>query len=242
MACLAALRCREAGRVLSQSPDWRGLPPFETRFGLHQEKALVGHFGAPDRMNYTAMGDAVNVASRLEGLNKQYGTSIIASDRIFEDARVHFDFRLLDWVAVKGKTGAIKIYELLDEKNRAGELRRPSRRMKSRSLCGAEFRKSDRHFGAKQQRPAQCDFAQSLPRISKSAAARGLARRPCLDVEVTSAKFVMTDVKKRVLILGGGFESNERWRRGGRGQGDGETERVARMWPRESWRCAEDPE
>ena len=67
-------------------------------------------------MNYTAMGDAVNVASRLEGLNKQYGTSIIASDRIFEDARAHFDFRLLDWVAVKGKTDAIKIYELLGMK------------------------------------------------------------------------------------------------------------------------------
>ncbi len=116
MACLAALRCREAGHFLSHSPEWRGLPPFETRFGLHREKALVGHFGAPDRMNYTAMGDAVNVASRLEGLNKQYGTSIIVSDRIFEDARAHFDFRLLDWVAVKGKTDAIKIYELLGMK------------------------------------------------------------------------------------------------------------------------------
>jgi adenylate cyclase len=116
-ACLAALRCREAGRALSQSSDWHPLPAFETRFGLHQDKALVGHFGAPDRMNYTAIGDCVNLASRLEGLNKQYGTTIIASDRIFEDARAQFNFRLLDWVAVKGKTAAIKIYELLGEKN-----------------------------------------------------------------------------------------------------------------------------
>ena len=123
MACLAALRCREAGRVLSQSSEWRGLPPFETRFGLHQDKALVGHFGAPDRMNYTAIGDAINLASRLEGLNKQYGTTIIASDRIFEDARAQFDFRLLDWVTVKGKTEAIKIYELLGQKGEASELR-----------------------------------------------------------------------------------------------------------------------
>ncbi len=123
MACLAALRCREAGRVLSQSSEWLGLPPFETRFGLHQDKALVGHFGAPDRMNYTAIGDAINLASRLEGLNKQYGTTIIASDRIFEDARAQFDFRLLDWVTVKGKTEAIKIYELLGQKGEAGELR-----------------------------------------------------------------------------------------------------------------------
>ena len=67
-------------------------------------------------MNYTAIGDGINLASRLEGLNKQYGTTIIASERIFEDARAQFDFRLLDWVAVKGKTGAIRIYELLGEK------------------------------------------------------------------------------------------------------------------------------
>src|SRR4029077_9225574 len=85
-ACRAALRCREGGRALSQSAEWHNLPAFETRFGLHQDKALVGHFGAPDRMNYTAIGDAVNLASRLEGLNKQYGTTIIASERIFEDA------------------------------------------------------------------------------------------------------------------------------------------------------------
>ena len=113
MACLAALRCREAGHALSQSSDWQGLPPFETRFGLHQGRALVGHFGAHDRMNYTTMGDAVNLASRLEGLNKHYGTSIIASERIVENARAYFDFRLLDLVAVKGKSAAIRIYELL---------------------------------------------------------------------------------------------------------------------------------
>jgi adenylate cyclase len=113
MACLAALRCRDAARALSQSPEWRELPPFETRFGLHCGEALVGHFGAHDRMNYTAIGDAVNLASRLEGLSKEYGTSIIASERIVEATREHLDFRLLDLVAVKGKTQAINIYELL---------------------------------------------------------------------------------------------------------------------------------
>ncbi|MEO8354064.1 MAG: adenylate/guanylate cyclase domain-containing protein, partial [Chthoniobacteraceae bacterium] len=123
MACLAAVRCREAGRQLSQSPEWRGLPRFETRFGLHRDTALVGHFGAPDRMNYTAIGDAINLASRLEGLNKLYGTSIIASERIVEDARAHFDFRLLDRVAVKGKSESIRIYELLGEKGARREPR-----------------------------------------------------------------------------------------------------------------------
>ena len=85
MACLAALRCRCVA-ALARTPDWRHVPPFQTRFGLHCSSALVGHFGARDRMNYTAIGDAINLASRLETLNKQYGTSIIASESIFERA------------------------------------------------------------------------------------------------------------------------------------------------------------
>ncbi len=119
MACLAALRCRDAGRALARAPEWETLPPFETRFGLHCDTALVGHFGAPDRMNYTAIGDAVNLASRLEGLNKIYGTTIIASESIATAARPHFDFRLLDLVAVKGKSKAVRIYELIGEQGTA---------------------------------------------------------------------------------------------------------------------------
>ena len=119
MACLAALRCRKAANALVGTSEWHGLPAFQTRFGLHCATALVGHFGARDRMNYTAIGDAINVASRLEALNKQYGTSIIASESIVERAGEAFDFRVLDIVAVKGKTAAIRIYELLGEKGQA---------------------------------------------------------------------------------------------------------------------------
>lgn len=122
-ACEAALRCREAGLQLAQSPDWNGWPIFGTRFGLHCASALVGHFGARDRMNYTAMGDAVNLASRLEGLNKQYGTSILVSETVVQNAGQDFVFRLLDKVAVKGKTEAVQIYELLGRQGEAGEMR-----------------------------------------------------------------------------------------------------------------------
>jgi PAS domain S-box-containing protein len=116
MACLAALRCRDAARSLALTREWREFPAFETRFGLHCAKALVGHFGARDRMSYTAIGDAINLASRLEGLNKRYGTSIIVSDAIVDRAKDSFDFRLLDVVAVKGKSDPITIYELLGTK------------------------------------------------------------------------------------------------------------------------------
>jgi adenylate cyclase len=121
MACHAALRCRDAARALSQSPEWGTLPAFETRFGLHRDTTLVGHFGAPDRMNYTAIGDGVNLASRLEGLNKEYGTSIIGSEAIVEATRQHFEFRLLDLVAVKGKSQAVRIYELLGPAGQRGD-------------------------------------------------------------------------------------------------------------------------
>ena len=123
MACRAALLCREAGARLAQSPDWGAWPPFGTRFGLHCAPALIGHFGARDRMNYTAIGDAVNLASRLEGLNKQYGTSIIVSETVVHHCGDAFVFRLLDRVAVKGKSEAIRIFELLGVNGEAGELR-----------------------------------------------------------------------------------------------------------------------
>ena len=115
-ACRAALGCRNALRELYQSPEWAGEPKFETRFGLHYCTASVGHFGAPDRFNYTAIGDGINLASRLEGLNKYYGTSILVSESVYANASGQFEFRLLDRVAVKGKTQGITIYELLDYK------------------------------------------------------------------------------------------------------------------------------
>jgi adenylate cyclase len=112
-ACAAVLACMHETRELYASRAWGGLPPLATRFGLHRAAVMVGHFGARERFSYTALGDGVNLASRLEGLCKQYGVFVLASETIVEQARDRFAFRLIDRVAVKGKREAVRVYELL---------------------------------------------------------------------------------------------------------------------------------
>lgn len=112
-ACAAALACRQATEALFASGAWEGRPPFYTRFGVHRDEAMVGHFGAPDRLSYTALGDGVNLASRLEGLNKSYGTQILVSEAVRRSAGDAFAFRLVDIVAVKGRSQGVRVYELL---------------------------------------------------------------------------------------------------------------------------------
>lgn len=115
-ACRAALACMKATRALYASDAWAGLPPLVTRFGLHRAQVLVGHFGAPTRLSYTALGDGVNLAARLEPLCKQYGVVALASEDIVAAADGELVFRRIDRVAVKGKTTGIDVYELLGER------------------------------------------------------------------------------------------------------------------------------
>lgn len=122
IACQAVLDCVAALEELFTSPRWQNLPRFETRFGLHKASVMVGNFGAPDRLNFTVIGNGVNIASRLESLGKQYGTSILVSEDVFESAKELFTFRLVDLVAVKGKTEGINVYELICKKGEKPEI------------------------------------------------------------------------------------------------------------------------
>ena len=89
------------------------------RIGINSGEALVGNFGSQRRFNYSVMSDAVNLASRLEGANKFYGTTIIASETTVALAGDDFAWRELDAIRVKGRTQALKIYELLARASRA---------------------------------------------------------------------------------------------------------------------------
>src|SRR5207247_8925553 len=82
------------------------------RIGINSGSALVGNFGSQRRFNYSVMSDAVNVASRLEGANKFYGTTIIASDTTVALPVEAFAWRELDTIRVKGRTQSLKIHEL----------------------------------------------------------------------------------------------------------------------------------
>lgn len=112
-ACRAALECRNRLRHLREEWRAKGLPPLFSRIGLHTGTVVVGNMGSEARLNYTILGDPVNLASRLEGLCKQYGTAILVSEDVYDQAKHEFAFRRIDRVMASGKTVPVVIYELV---------------------------------------------------------------------------------------------------------------------------------
>jgi adenylate cyclase len=113
LACLAVLRARQTSQRLEGEFRARGWPALVTRFGLHSGEAVVGNVGSSDRLSYTAIGSMVNLASRLEGLNKHYGTAILLSEATRRAAGPAFLCRPVDLVLPKGARQPIEIFELL---------------------------------------------------------------------------------------------------------------------------------
>ncbi len=112
-AVRAVLSCRARLAELNRAWVERSLPALPTRFGLATGEAVVGNVGSPERLNYTVLGDTVNLASRLEALNGRYGTSILATRDVVEGAGAAFAWRRIDRLAAKGKAQPVDVFEPL---------------------------------------------------------------------------------------------------------------------------------
>ena len=121
-ACVAALRIQRALGELNE--QWRdaGSPEMRLRIGIHSDAVLVGNVGSQERMSYTVLGDGVNIAARLEGMNKTCGTLTCISHDTFREAGDRLCVRPIDEVAVKGRRSRITIYELLGAYGAGAEL------------------------------------------------------------------------------------------------------------------------
>jgi len=123
-SCTTALLMQDALEDLRQK--WRGendwpniVYSMQHRIGLNCGKMVTGNMGSEMRMNYTMMGDTVNLAARLESSAKQYGVYNFVGENIYEETKDEFIFRFLDFVQVKGKNIPVKVYELVSAKDNA---------------------------------------------------------------------------------------------------------------------------
>lgn len=112
-ACAAAVRATRRMERVNNAWEAEGRPRIEIRIGLNCANVLVGNVGSSTRLSYTALGDGVNVAARLEGINKLFGTTICISDSIYDQAKADVLARPLKRVQVKGRKTQFMIYELL---------------------------------------------------------------------------------------------------------------------------------
>jgi len=117
LACEAAFAHKQIRSELMKSKDLSASDQLhlKTRTGINSGTLVAGNIGSDKRMDYTAIGDTVNLGSRLEGVNKIYQTNIIISEKTYDDIKDVFLCRELDYLRVKGKTEPTRIYELIDK-------------------------------------------------------------------------------------------------------------------------------
>ncbi|MDF1563022.1 MAG: CHASE2 domain-containing protein [Deltaproteobacteria bacterium] len=141
---LRAVRCAAAmrSRMAELRPVWeeRYGVVLKARAGINSGIAVVGNMGSAQKMNVTLLGDVVNLAARLEGANKAYGTELMVGEATYEEAKAGFEFRELDILRVKGKAKPVRVYEPLVP---AGEVNGDLRWRDSFESGLAAFREAD---------------------------------------------------------------------------------------------------
>ncbi len=157
LTCQAALDMEK--RLDELREKWRneeGWPEIvhnmQHRIGLNAGQMVTGNMGSTMRMNYTMMGDTVNLAARLESSAKQYGVYIQVAENIYEDTKDDFEYRFLDYVKVKGKTIPVKTYELICGKGDLSD---------EYSACLDTFHKAQEYYFAQQWDDALNGFQES---------------------------------------------------------------------------------
>jgi adenylate cyclase len=111
-AVRTAVEMREELAKLQEGWKARGRPPIKIGIGLNSGQVIVGNIGSPQRMEYTVIGDVVNVAARVEGLNKEFGTDILITEAVYELVREHVEVELMESRQVRGRSQATALYFL----------------------------------------------------------------------------------------------------------------------------------
>ncbi len=120
-ACKAAMEIKKAMHREKQEAAKEGSASISIGIGISSGSVVFGSVGAQTRKDFTSIGDTVNLAARLEGANKEYGSSSIISESVYEKLNDDFICRELDYVAVKGKTEPVRIFEILQLKESAND-------------------------------------------------------------------------------------------------------------------------
>jgi len=156
-ACLAALAQQRAiGELQQRLSDILGLrrelPEFRVRMGLATGDLVVGTVGAPTARSFTVIGDTVNLASRLEGANNAYETSILVDEETFQLAQNDIEGREIDIITVFGKVEPVRVYEIMAPAGGLSDADQELRRLFAEGLAAYRTRDWDRS----EQRFAQC--------------------------------------------------------------------------------------
>jgi adenylate cyclase len=115
-AVMTALRMQSLLGKINAERGIKALPPISIGVGIHTDEVIVGNIGSRRRLEYTVIGDGVNTSSRVESMNKQFGTTILISGSTYEEVKDHFRCRPMPEAPLKGKSRSLPLYEVLSIK------------------------------------------------------------------------------------------------------------------------------